>query len=66
MPTLLNMRVYMYTQYVVLDVILITGPRMEDSTALDLKSSISCVGNNCVPDLPIYHTTVLYCPLYAV
>ena len=24
------------------------------------------VGNNCVPDLPIYHTTVLYCPLYAV
>ena len=24
------------------------------------------VGNNCVPDLPIYHTTVLHCPLYAV
>ncbi len=45
MPTLLNMCVCTYKQYVVLDVFLITDPRTEDSTAPDLKSSISCVMN---------------------
>ena len=43
--TNVNMCVYTYKQYVVLDVFLITDPRTEDSTALDLKSSISCVMN---------------------
>ena len=51
----------------VLDAFLNPDPRIEDSTAPDLKSSIMqlCseqVGNNCLPDLPINHTTA-YCPL---
>ena len=46
----------------VLDAFLITDPRMEDNTSLDLKSSISCiyneqVGRNCVPEL--YLSTTL-------
>ena len=62
-PTLLKMLVYMYTQYMVLDVFLITGPRMEDSTAPDLKSSISCVMNKwaIIVCLTYLSTTPLCC-----
>ena len=58
-----KMLVYMYTQYVVLDVFLITDLRMEDSTALDLKSSISCVTNKwaIIVCLTYLSTTPLCC-----
>ena len=53
----------MYTQYVVLDVFLNTDPRMEDSTAPDLKSSISCVMNKwaIIVCLTYLSTTPLCC-----